>query len=75
MKERELFDDYDMFAAPMPAFNIEGKTQVGSCVGFTLTVLLWVIMSGYTTSRLYFFAVSPKMSISSYTKTRPVNYV
>jgi len=62
-----FLDTFDSFAGEMPKFNIEGKKRVGTCFGFILTLILIMLMTGYTLIRGYFFVRASRPSISSYT--------
>ena len=42
-----LFNRYDMFGASVPSLTIEGKSQVGTGVGFLVTLLVAVTMTLY----------------------------
>jgi hypothetical protein len=45
-------DRVDLFAEKVPGFNFEGKTNVSSYVGLGFSVLLYLFMFGYATSRV-----------------------
>ena len=62
-----FLDTFDLFAGEMPKFNIEGKKRVGTCFGLLLTLILSIVMTGYTLLRGYFFVRASRPSISSYT--------
>ena len=42
----------DLFARPLPTFNIQGAHKVSSCVGFSLSATLYLLILGYTACQL-----------------------
>jgi hypothetical protein len=44
-----FFDRWDYFGEPIPTFNIEGTTHVGSSIGLMFTIIMWGTMIGYAT--------------------------
>ena len=49
---REAFKKIDVFGAKLPAFNIQGQTQVLTVSGGILTALLSVVFIGYASLKL-----------------------
>ena len=45
-------DRIDLYANPLPTFNIQGATKVSSCVGLSFSATLYLLILGYATSRL-----------------------
>ena len=46
-----FFDEWDMFASPVPQFNVEGKDRVGTSIGFLCTCLVTIAIIFYATHR------------------------
>jgi hypothetical protein len=69
MKKQKLsnFDKIDLFASPLPTFNIEGVQKVSSCFGFTSSVTLYLFVVGYVASRLLILFGNANPVISGYT--------
>ena len=40
-----FYDSYDIFAADIPSFNVEGQRKKGTFVGCIFTVLAGIILS------------------------------
>lgn len=51
-KKQSIFDKMDLYAHPLPTFNIQGAQKVSSCVGFTFSAILYLLVLGYAVSRL-----------------------
>ena len=66
-QKRSITDQMDLFAQPLPTFNIEGVQKVSSCVGFITSVLLYTFMLGYLVSRLVILFGSGNPVLSDYT--------
>lgn len=47
-----MIDKIDLFAHPLPTFNIQGKGKVSSCVGLSFSLALYLLILGYAVSRL-----------------------
>ena len=45
----------DLFARPLPTFNIGGMQKVSSCIGFIFSVILYIFVIGYAMSKLVVF--------------------
>ena len=45
-------DKMDLFARPLPTFNIQGADKVSSCVGFSFSAALYLLILGFAVSRL-----------------------
>ena len=42
-----IFDEYDLFAQSVSSFNIEGKKQVGTCIGLSFSILIAMMVLAY----------------------------
>ena len=51
-KKQSIFDKMDLYAHPLPTFNIQGAQKVSSCDGFTFSAILYLLVLGYAVSRL-----------------------
>jgi hypothetical protein len=67
MKKEKTIDQLDLFAAPMPTFNIEGLEKISTTVGFFFSILLFLIMGGYSASRVAFFVKGDRPDIQTFT--------
>ena len=61
-----IFNTFDMFGSHVPRMTINGKSQVGTGVGFCATVLVAAIMIGFGTLQIYivFTGANPQISRS-----------
>ena len=62
----KFFDKMDLFAHPLPTFNIQGATKVSSCLGFALSGCLYMVILGYAVSRLVVVFGDGNPTFSSY---------
>jgi hypothetical protein len=51
-------DQLDLFAYPLPTFNLAGNQKVSSCVGLACSIFLYTFILGFATSRLVILFVS-----------------
>jgi hypothetical protein len=42
-----FFDRYDWFSQNVSSFNIEGQTQVGSCIGLGFSIFISILVLAY----------------------------
>ena len=56
----------DIFATPVPRFNIEGATKISSSVGLTFTALSFMIILGISVSKIVILFHGGDPVISSY---------
>ena len=56
-------DKIDLFAAPMPKFNIEGHEKISTSVGYAFSILLFMTIGGYSASRFAFFLKGDRPNI------------
>ena len=61
------YDKYDLFAQDIPSFHIEGHKKIGSCIGCYLTVLLTILVVGYSGVRMRYLIIGDRPNISSFT--------
>ena len=64
-----LFNKFDMFGSSVPRMTIEGKSQVGTGVGFCITVFVAVIMTLFGSLQWFIIqtGANPQISISETT--------
>ena len=48
---KSFTDQLDLFAQPLPTFNLDGQSRVSSCVGSIASTILYLLMFGYAVSR------------------------
>ena len=52
-----FFDKWDYFGEPIPNFNIEGATKLGSSIGLLFSIAMWLIIIGYASLKgIYLFS-------------------
>ena len=49
IKSESKFLAYDLFATPIPAFNYQNKTKIGSWIGFIATILYALFFVSFAT--------------------------
>ena len=46
------YDQLDAFATPVPSFNFEGRSQIGTVIGAVGSVFAFMIVFGYALIKL-----------------------
>ena len=67
LKNKNTLDSFDLFAAPMPQFNIDGLQKISTCVGFAFSALIFVIMVGFSASRFILLVKADRPDMQTYT--------
>ena len=61
-KTNSFIDRHDLFSANVPAMNIEGADQTGSCIGLIFTLALYTIIAYITYNNLQKIKAKPAIS-------------
>ena len=68
MKEiGNIYDRYDLFAAEIPRFHLEGFSKIGTRIGCFFSILLVTLVFGYGFFRADILVRGDRPNISSYT--------
>ena len=59
-------DRMDLFAYPLPTFNLQGATKVSSCVGLSFSVALYLLVFTFALGRLMIILGDGNPTFSTY---------
>jgi hypothetical protein len=60
-----FFDRWDYFGEPIPSFNIEGSSHVGSSIGFIFSIIMWITIFCYATLKGFHLLSKHNPQVSS----------
>ena len=62
-----IYDHYDFFKQEIPKFDLEGHKMIGTIIGCSLSVLLTILVVGYSCIRGRYLLTGDRPNISSFT--------